>query len=37
MLLLITGAILGRAFPIFFPEPFMKLKNKVTEFIRGLK
>ncbi len=37
MLLLLTGALLGQAFPIFFPEPFMKLKTKVLEIVKRIK
>lgn len=37
MFLLLTGALLGQAFPIFFPEPFMKLKTKVLEVVRKAK
>lgn len=37
MFLLLTGALLGQAFPIFFPEPFMKLKTKVIEIIKRVQ
>lgn len=37
MLLILFGALLGQAFPIFFPEPFMKLKTKVLEIIAKAK
>lgn len=37
MLLVILGAILGQIFPIFFPEPFTKLKAKVLQIIKECK
>lgn len=37
MFLLLTGAFLGQAFPIFFPEPFMKLKSKILTLIEKAK
>lgn len=37
MMLILFGALLGQAFPIFFPEPFMKLKAKVLAFIKDMK